>query len=539
MKTTTADLRKHLDREVTSLCTCWRIERRDGKKYYYTDADHEVRVDGDVYASAGGYNRTAIETTATLSVDNLDVSGVASALALPLVELQSGLFDGAAVFIFLTNWRNPSAGILKMRRGWFGEVQLLPNGTFTVELRGLMQFLAHTYTGVYSETCSHDLGDSKCAVPIRPKPVKRGTAYAVSDRVTIAQTGEEYVNDRAGSITSPGRIYDLNPKDNAFDEITDFGTSEWWVSDGINVRNNPNPVYAGQPCFGGNGTGGVQTLEQVVDLLERGMDAARLDSGECRLDMVSARFGDGAGLGQIRVNAYDAAMQLNGLVAASGYTGLTSGVWEQVVNLRNTIPVGTRFIRIQYRVDSDPGVQARQFFDGVSVYATDPYEIVRDVSGPIFLEAVEAGTTAATRPTITSYDVGDLYYDGSVRWKVENGFLREGVVTYEGGRRNFRAKITEPRAAKGWFNGGTVTFLTGKNAGASMEVKAWNPDADDRVELFLSLPFDTKRGDVFTIYPGCDKSRICCAALFDNAANFGGHPDVPGRAGLFQTPDAK
>jgi len=42
------------------------------------------------------------------------------------------------------------------------------------------------------------------------------------------------------------------------------------------------------------------------------------------------------------------------------------------------------------------------------------------------------------------------------------------------------------------------------------------------------LPFAPAAGDVFTAYPGCDKTQATCASpKFSNLVNFEGFPYVP------------
>ena len=65
-------------------------------------------------------------------------------------ELRAGLFDQAEVRIFLVNWGDPSMGVLRLRRGWFGEVVLTEQGVFRTELRGLTQALSQRIGEVYS-----------------------------------------------------------------------------------------------------------------------------------------------------------------------------------------------------------------------------------------------------------------------------------------------------------------------------------------------------------------------------------------------------
>ncbi len=184
MKTTTGAMDTHLAQDVTALATCWIIDREDGITKRFTDHDRDIDVGGDVYSSIGSYKRTASETTDTLSVDNLDIEGITNELALPRDDLILGIYDNATIRVFMTSWDGTDTGELKLRRGFFGQVQILPNGTFSVELRGVLQHLAHTYTKLYTATCLYDLGEPNCGIPIDPPFVERSTAYLIGDHVS-------------------------------------------------------------------------------------------------------------------------------------------------------------------------------------------------------------------------------------------------------------------------------------------------------------------------------------------------------------------
>jgi hypothetical protein len=69
MKTISTALAQHLAGEVTTLATCWKITRRDGVVQGFTDHVRDLEVDGVTYRAASGYTRTAIRSTADLSVD--------------------------------------------------------------------------------------------------------------------------------------------------------------------------------------------------------------------------------------------------------------------------------------------------------------------------------------------------------------------------------------------------------------------------------------------------------------------------------------
>ena len=185
MKVVSATLTAHLAGEVTTLATCWRITRTDGVVLRFSDHDQDLVVGGEVYAASGAYSRTAISNDAGMGVDNLDVEGVFDSEAVTEEELRAGLFDRAEVRIFLVNWADPSMGILRLRRGWFGEVVLTEQGVFRTELRGLTQALQQRIGELYSPECRADLGDQRCRVPIQPPEMQRSTAYAVGDIVRV------------------------------------------------------------------------------------------------------------------------------------------------------------------------------------------------------------------------------------------------------------------------------------------------------------------------------------------------------------------
>ena len=60
MKTASAALQAHLGEETTTLATCWRIVRTDGRTFLFTDHDRDLEFDGEVYRARSGYSRTAV-----------------------------------------------------------------------------------------------------------------------------------------------------------------------------------------------------------------------------------------------------------------------------------------------------------------------------------------------------------------------------------------------------------------------------------------------------------------------------------------------
>jgi hypothetical protein len=77
----------------------------------------------------------------------------------------------------------------------------------------------------------------------------------------------------------------------------------------------------------------------------------------------------------------------------------------------------------------------------------------------------------------------------------------------------------------GYFAYGTVKWLTGQNAGFSMEVKTFAPGV---VTLAMAMPYPIAVGDTYTITPGCDKTIGTCNARYSNIIHFRGEPYIPG-----------
>ena len=78
MKILAAGLQAHLDSGTTTLCWCWRLTRRDGVIYGFTDHDQDLTFDGTTFEAQAGFTATEIRDSVGLSVDNLEVESALS-----------------------------------------------------------------------------------------------------------------------------------------------------------------------------------------------------------------------------------------------------------------------------------------------------------------------------------------------------------------------------------------------------------------------------------------------------------------------------
>lgn len=202
MKSVSGAFATHLAGEALTLATMWRVVRRDGEVFTFTDHDRDIVYGGETYLAALGYQRAAISSGADLAVDETEVLGLLDSASISESELRAGVWDHAEVRIFQVNWADLTQGELKLRRGTLGEVIMRDDGSFRAELRGLAQPLQSTIGGYYQAECRADLGDARCKIPLRPALRQGSTAYAVGAfvRVATAAVPNGTIYDEEGAI---------------------------------------------------------------------------------------------------------------------------------------------------------------------------------------------------------------------------------------------------------------------------------------------------------------------------------------------------
>jgi uncharacterized phage protein (TIGR02218 family) len=234
MKSTSPALAAHLAGEVTTLATCWRLERADGWVRGFTDHDRELVVDGLTYVASTGFLPSAIKTASDLSVDNLDVDGFLDDAALRAEDFIAGLFDGARIEVFIVNWTDLGQGRLLLRKGFLGEIKRADQ-RFSAEIRGLSNRLQQTAGKLYSRLCRVDLGSSECGVALGP----RTDTYAVT-QVIAADTVRIVTARATGFFTFGKATFTTGANAGAVNEVL--------LHDGLTIRlfvPMPRPIVVG------------------------------------------------------------------------------------------------------------------------------------------------------------------------------------------------------------------------------------------------------------------------------------------------------
>jgi uncharacterized phage protein (TIGR02218 family) len=174
------ELEAHYGAETTTLATLWKVTRRDGAVFGFTDHDKAITFEGLSYEASSAYDAAAIQTKSGLQVDQTTLHGILHGSGIDSEDIEEGTWDGAAVEIVEVNWADLSMGANTERVGVLGEVQS-EAGRYTAELRGLMHKLTNNIGRIVSPSCDAELGDARCGVNIEALRVS-GTVAAVTDR---------------------------------------------------------------------------------------------------------------------------------------------------------------------------------------------------------------------------------------------------------------------------------------------------------------------------------------------------------------------
>ncbi|MEN6541995.1 DUF2163 domain-containing protein [Parvibaculum sp.] len=188
MKSLFPEFAAHLAGGTTTICNCWKLTRGDGRVMGFTDHDGDIVIDGVTYEAAAGFTASAVESSAGLAVDNLDLAGGLNSERLDEGDLAAGIYDDASVEIWRVNWQAPEQRVL-MRRGNLGEVSRGATA-FTAELRGLAHRLNQPVGRLFQYGCDADLGDARCGVDLGAVAIRgEGLVLSSEDNRVITASG--------------------------------------------------------------------------------------------------------------------------------------------------------------------------------------------------------------------------------------------------------------------------------------------------------------------------------------------------------------
>jgi len=178
MRTIPSNLAAHLADGATTLCHCWKLIRRDGATFGFTDHDRDLAFGGTVYAARTGLEAAEVTAELGFAVGGGEVAGALMSAGLTEDDITSGLYDDASVETWLVNWSDVEERVL-LDIGSIGEIRRA-DGSFVAEVRGLTHRFDEERGRLFRATCSADLGDAKCGLSL--------SSSAYSDTGTVTRT---------------------------------------------------------------------------------------------------------------------------------------------------------------------------------------------------------------------------------------------------------------------------------------------------------------------------------------------------------------
>lgn len=171
-----------LEREVTTLAWCWRLELASGKVMGFTSCDIDLTVDGETYESCTGFSPTAVSSANDMSTDNLDVDGMISSERITEEDIFLGVYDNAKIRIFICDYENTEDRFI-LREGTIGKVTA-GKTAFKAEIRGIMDAYQQQIGRTYQRKCRAQFGDARCRYNVANDTVN-GKVTAIREDGTI------------------------------------------------------------------------------------------------------------------------------------------------------------------------------------------------------------------------------------------------------------------------------------------------------------------------------------------------------------------
>lgn len=157
-------MQEHLQRDATTLATCWILKPKTGPKMGFTDHDRSLTLGAVACEPASGLIGSEARQSAGFDADDQEISGALMSETLTAGDLLSGKFDGAIVETWRVNWQQPDQAIL-LRSGYLGEIRRHDTG-FSAEVRGFSSAMEQKQGRLYQYACDARLGDRRCGLQL-------------------------------------------------------------------------------------------------------------------------------------------------------------------------------------------------------------------------------------------------------------------------------------------------------------------------------------------------------------------------------------
>ena len=180
-----AGLATHYASGTLTLAELWKVTRKDGTVFAFTDHDVALTYSSVTYQPSSAFKGSAAVTRAGFAVDDLELQGLLDSSGITEADIEAGLWDGAAIELRRVNWASLSDGDEIIRVGEIGNINRRAGG-FVAELRGLSQKLQNNIGAVVQPLCNAELGDARCGKDLTTFTHATTVSSVTSRRVFVA-----------------------------------------------------------------------------------------------------------------------------------------------------------------------------------------------------------------------------------------------------------------------------------------------------------------------------------------------------------------
>jgi hypothetical protein len=194
-----------LESGVLTIATLWKVTRRDGEVFCFTDFDKDIEFGGLTYSASTSYNRTATADTDQLAPSNMVVESFLDSELITEADVIAGLWDYAQFEVRTINWMARRilhiAGVTKANPGVVTTRQ--PHELVTGEqvtiygVGGMTELNGNTYTVTVLSDTTFSLGVNTSSYGTY---LARGTAQ-------IPETSWNYRKGRFGQVELDGQVF--------------------------------------------------------------------------------------------------------------------------------------------------------------------------------------------------------------------------------------------------------------------------------------------------------------------------------------------
>lgn len=204
MKLITARDQVNLESGALSIADIWKVTRRDGQVFTFTEHDQDIEFGGLTYDASTAFNRTAKADSDTLAPSNMVMETFLDSEVITPEDVIEGLWDYAEFEVRTVNWHDRRvlhiSAVTKANPGVVTTREphgLTTGDTVTITgVGGMTELNGNTYTVTVISTTTFSIGTNTTSY----------TTYLAQGEVRIPETSWNYRNGRFGQLELDGQI---------------------------------------------------------------------------------------------------------------------------------------------------------------------------------------------------------------------------------------------------------------------------------------------------------------------------------------------